>query len=357
MKLTKIIAGLLVVLAMALALMAWYMLRQPSRPVAPVPMVSQSTSQPAPQAKKEEPQYSVVVLAKDVPAGHKLTRDDLQLAQLPAAVPGSFDALDSVLGHTTALALREKTPLFEQNLISGLALQLEPGQRAVAIGVNENMAAGHRVRPGDYVDVFVTLGADTREQSPVDTQNRLLMARTRVLAYGGATVENPPLTVAQQQKAQQEQQDNASALSSSRRTSNQTNREDQSLRPENAKTAVLAVPLDDVQRLNLAEKYGQLTLALRHPDDQAVPDAALFNALPAVLRPKPGSLPQGQELQGLDRAFAGMRFDDLATGGDEKNRKRAAAQLLPAPGEKAPPRPRLHEVEMHNGAQVQTVRY
>lgn len=358
MKLTKIIAGILVVLALALALVAWQLMRQPQRKVAPVPTASQEQTHVAPAEAKPVPLYSVVVLAQDVSAGHKLGHEDIKVAQLPVQVPGSFTKTEEVLGQTTALALRAEAPLFEQNLLSGLALQLEPGQRAISIGVNESMAAGHRVRPGDFVDVFVTLGGESREQSPVDTQNRLLMARTRVLAYGGATVETPPLTPAQQQKVQQEQQESASGVSSNnRRNQNQQNRDEQSLRPENAKTAVLAIPLEDVQRLTLAEKYGQLTLALRHPDDLAVPDAALFNALPAILRPKQGSLPKGEELQGLDRAFAGMRFDDLATGGDEKNRKRATAAPLPAPVASSQQRPKQHEVELHNGANVQTVRY
>ena len=41
MNLTKILAGLLVVLAIALAIMAWIMGRQPHRAVAPAPSINQ----------------------------------------------------------------------------------------------------------------------------------------------------------------------------------------------------------------------------------------------------------------------------------------------------------------------------
>lgn len=353
MRLTKIIAGILIVLALALALLAWQLMRQPQRQVAPAPAAvlaepssrSEAALAPAPVL------YDLVVLAKDVPAGHKLSAEDLKIAQLPMQVANSFASTRQAVGHTTTLAMASDAPLFEQNLISGLALQLEPGQRAIAIAVNEGMAAGHRVRPGDFVDVFVTLDAESNDQSPVDTQNRLLMARSRVLAYGGATVENPPPTPAQQQRAEQD------AASQNRRNGNQPSRDEQNQRPENAKTAVLAVPLDDVQRLSLAEKYGQLTLALRHPDDLAVPDAELFTALPAVLRPKTGALAKDQELQGADRAFAGMRLRDLATGGDDKNRKRAAAPPLPAPSSSSQQGPKQHPVQVYHGANVQTVHY
>src|SRR5256885_5315757 len=62
------------------------------------------------------------------------------------------------------------TPLFEQQLLSGLALQLEPGQRALAIAIREQMAAGHHVRPGDFVDVYFTL--DRSEERRVGKECR-----------------------------------------------------------------------------------------------------------------------------------------------------------------------------------------
>lgn len=355
MKLTKIIAGILMLLALALALAAWQLMRQPKPQAAPVPtsMAADPLATAAAPAAAPTALFDVVVLAQDVPAGHKLGTEDLKLTQLSVAVPSSFSHPSEALGHTTTVALRTDAPLFEQQLLNGLALQLEPGQRAVSIAVNEKMAAGHRVRPGDFVDVFVNLDSESSDQSPVDSQSRLLMARARVLAYGGASVENPPPTPTQQQQAEQAQD----AQGISRRNSNQASRDAQSLNPENAKTAVLAIPLDDVQRLSLAEKYGELTLALRHPDDLAVPDARFFTALPAVLRPRPGSLGKDESLEGLDRAFAGLRYHDLATGGDDKNRKRAATPPLPAPGSAQAQAPKQHPVHMHNGANVQTVHY
>ncbi|RMX06312.1 Flp pilus assembly protein CpaB [Corticibacter populi] len=359
MNLTKIIAGLLVALAIGLAILAWMLGRQPQRPVAPPPSAAPAITLTPRQ--EPAPTHDVVVAAQPIGAGHRLAAEDLKVVPMGAAVPGSFGKVDALLGHTTALALPAGAPLFEQHLLNGLALQLEPGQRAVSIAVNEGMAAGHRVRPGDFVDVFFTLDGK-KDDTPVDTQTRLLLARSRVLAYGGASVENPPLTDAQRQQQQEEQarQESSAGLGSGNRRANAT-REDPAQRPENAKTAVLAVPLDDVERLALAEKYGQLTLALRHPDDLAQPDPALFAALPAVLQPAAGRLAKGEALQGIDRSVAGLRFDDLATGGDDKNRKRAAPPLLPAPKVPQPlqaaQQRRLQDVEIHHGANVQMVRY
>ncbi|WP_313237454.1 Flp pilus assembly protein CpaB [Delftia acidovorans] len=348
MNLTKILAGLLVGLAIVLAGLAWLLGSQPARPVAqPSPAAS---AQPTPEPV---PQHAVVVVAQAIAAGQRIGSEDVKLAQLPAPVPGSFAATDDVLGRTTLMALTPGTPLFEQQLLSGLALQLEPGQRALAIAIREQMAAGHHVRPGDFVDVYFTLDGKS-DQAPVDAQTRLLLARSRVLAYGSGSVERPPMSAVQRQA----QQDKESAGSSLRRASaaDQTGQ-----RPENVQSAVLAVPLDDVERLTLAEKFGQLTLALRNPDDLSVPDPKLFAALPGALQPVAGRLRKDQALEGADRAFAGLRMQDLATGADAKNIRKPAAQPMTAfaPAVRPPPQraPRERTVELHNGAAVQMVNY
>lgn len=339
MNITKIIAGILVVLAIALGLLAWSLGMQAARKPAPEPAARPLAS----TAPAEDIQlHDLVVLARPLAAGQRIGPEDLKTIQVRTPPVGSFTTLEEALGRTSIVALDAHAPLLEQQLVTGLALHLEPGQRALSIAVNETLAAGHRVRPGDFVDVYFTLDG-SNEHTPVDTQTRLLLARSRVLAYGGTSVDNPPPTAAQLQAQQAEQEAGS-------RRSGGTAREEQAQRPENARTAVLAVAQQDVERLTLAEKYGHLTLALRHPDDLSVPDPALFAALPVALRP--ASLQAGQPLQDSDRAFAGLKLDDLATGADARNRKRAAP---PAPA--APAQPRLHAVEMHRGGSVQTVRY
>ena len=119
------------------------------------------------------------------------------------------------------------------------------------------------------------------------------------------------------------------------------------------------MPLEDVERLTLAEKYGHLTLALRHPDDTSTPDPSLFAALPTVLQPVAGRLQKGERLQGADRSFAGMRLKDLASGADSRNLHRGntdASAATYASARQAPPAPRP-TVEIHQGAAVQTVSY
>lgn len=346
MNLTKIFAGLLLVLAIGLAIGAWMLGRQPARVATP----TQATEAGPKQAQE---QHSVVVAAKPIAAGQRLTAEDIKVTQLPAAVAHSFDNTDAVLGRTTVMALPADAPLFDQHLLSGLALQLENGQRALSVAVKEPMAAGHHVRPGDFVDVFFTLDGKN-DQAAVDTQTRLLLSRSRVLAYGAVSVENPPPSEAQ--RLAQEQEASGTVITA-RRGSN--SREGQNTRVDNANTAVLAVPLADVERLTLAEKYGQLTLALRHPDDTSVPDPSLFAALPTVLQPVAGRLGKGEPLQGADRSFAGLRFKDLATGTQANNTRRPTAQVqvtaTPRPPISQPPRQQA--VELYQGSNALAVSY
>ncbi|MDL5035898.1 Flp pilus assembly protein CpaB [Comamonas sp. Y6] len=348
MNLTKILAGILVVLAIGLAIMAWFMGRQPQRNVAAVP-AAQTASAAEASSPKPAPMHDVVVAARQVAAGQKLAAEDLKVVQQPAAVADGVKTADAAVGHTTLIALAADAPLLEQNLVNGLSLQLEPGQRALSIAVKEPMAAGNHVRPGDFVDVFFTLDGKNdsgNDKLNVDTQTRLLLARSRVLAYGATSVENPPPTAAQRRKTQEEEE---AANKGQRRSGG-----DQGRAQVPANTALLAVPLEDVERLTLAEKYGQLTLALRHPDDMSVPDASLFAALPTALQPVAGRLPKGETLQGADRSFAGLRFNDLATGADARNARRPApASSAP----RAPQAPRQQTVQVHQGAAVQTVSY
>ncbi len=350
MNLTKIFAGLLLVLAVGLAIGAWMLGRQPAPRPMPTP---QATAPAAPRQAVE--QHAVVVAAKAIAAGQRLTAEDVKLALLPAAVAHSFSGTDTVLGRTTVMAMQADAPLFEQHLLSGLALQLESGQRALSVVVKEPMAAGHHVRPGDFVDVFFTLDGKN-DQTAVEAQTRLLLARSRVLAYGAASVENPPPSEAQR-KAQQEREASGNAIT--RRGSSSSSRDAQGARPDNANTAVLAVPLADVERLTLAEKYGQLTLALRHPDDISVPDPALFAALPTVLQPVAGRLAKGEALQGADRSFAGLRFKDLAAGAQAASTRRAPvpAQATGTVHAQKPQPSRQQAVELHQGSTVQTVSY
>jgi pilus assembly protein CpaB len=83
---------------------------------------------------------------------------------------------------------------------------------------------------------------------------------------------------------------------------------------EAARTAVLAVPVEDVDRLLLGSQNGKLTLALRHPADPGVADVALFPNPAGVLAGRADlTAEQREQLRSPgDRAFAGLDMNALA---------------------------------------------
>ena len=146
--------------------------------------------------------------------------------------------------------------------------------------VDEGNAVGNRLRPGNFVDVFFTLkrDGDIGSGGEIDrTQARLLMSKVRVLAFGNATASG----------------DSAGDPNGM------------------VRTAVLAVPVADVDRLTLAESAGRLIFALRNPKDAEVVDQSVLPAYPGVLKTaaRAGAT---EPLQDSTRAAAGVALDALS---------------------------------------------
>ena len=284
-NLTKIVAAILVLLAIALGGYAWMLSRQP-----PAPVVAATSPAAGPVKAQEVLVYPVVVAAKALPAGEAIPADALRVERLTINPAGALKEVALAAGRVPVLDLAEGTPLMENQLVSGLALRVAEGERAVAIKVDEVMGVGNKIQPGDFVDVFIMLKSDGKD---VDrSQARLLLARKRVLAFGNASVDSLP-SKSPDKAAQQAQ------------------------RNEQARTAVLAVPVDEVNRLAIGDASGRLMLALRNPTDMAQPDPKLFADLPTALQPPQSRTgePRRAPLEGLDRAQAGLTAADLVTGG------------------------------------------
>lgn len=320
-RFTQIIAGVLVLLALLLMGYAWMLSRKPPAPVA--------APQPVAQLAPAEATFPVVVATRPLLAGQAIEAGALRVAQLPINPAGAFMTVAEAVGRVPVFDLGTGAPLLENHMVSGLALRLEPGERAVAVKADEVMGVANSVRPGDFVDVFFALKADGRD---VDrSQSRLLLARKRVLAFGTASVDGMPNS-----------------------GEGRSQQKPQASNPQPARTAVLAVPVEDVNRLALGEANGRLLLALRHPNDTAEPDATLFAELQTALQParrSPGAL------TGMDRALAGLTTQDLAAGGGAASPRRAAQPHTAPRAVLATATPTGHEVEIIRGDRRDTVRY
>ncbi|MEF9949034.1 MAG: Flp pilus assembly protein CpaB [Comamonas sp.] len=329
-NIAKIAVGVLLAVALALGVYGWMLAKAPK---LADPQVQTSSSD-----GKAVSTINVVVAAQALVAGQAIKAEDLQLAGLSSRPDGAYDDVPSAVGSVPAVDIPKGAPILKGQLVTGLALKVPDGERAVAVKVDESVGAGNRIRPGDFVDVFFVLRRDGTEID--QSQARLLLSRKRVLAYGAASVD----ALTSPEKTDGKQPGNS---------------------PENARTAVLSVPVEEVSLLALGGSSGSLLLALRNPSDTSEPDMEKFSPLPGVLAV---SLPKGATangpLEGADAAQAGVAMSTLAgSTGVPATRMSAAKSMTAGVAKPAAPRARTASadpslaVEFVRGANSQTVRY
>jgi pilus assembly protein CpaB len=258
----------------------------------------------------------MVVASKALPAGHLLQAEDVRLQPVAMLPPGAVALEASVLGRTLAQPAAEGDPVIASRLLGGIAAGLQAGERAVAIKVDESSAVGHKLAPGDWVDVLVVLRKDSQEVDA--TQARQLLARKRVLAYG----------------SQMEGAAGKDGADEAARTG------------QPPRTAVLAVQAQEVNALLLAERQGQVLLALRNPLDRedapsraAVPSTEVV-VLEQLARTAPGRALPPSQTPSLLTAHHGL----------------PPAARRPG-GEGSPPRATGLAVEVLRGNRSETVHY
>lgn len=300
-KFSRIAALLLVVVAAVLAIAAFGLGRRAAQSnVAQAP--AGAASAPAGQATRPAT-VSVVAAASALPAGQPITAASLKLQPAAQALPEGYTSVDAVAGDVPLVDIPAGSAITANLLAHGVAMELQPGERALAVPVDEQSSAGSRILPGDYVDVFLDLKSGTSSaygngNKPLPSQARLLVSRLRVLAFGNRDLPRP-MPLARATAAGGKAADKAAAATNENQA---------------ARTAVLAVPLAEVDRLLLGTQDGRLVLALRHPGDAGQPDDALFPQPRSALSPIAKLTPeQRQALQSPEnRAFAGIDGAGLA---------------------------------------------
>ena len=176
----------------------------------------------------------VVVTTSDLTYGVKLEPSMLHTVNYPKdAVPaGAFSTVDSVAGQTTKVFLGAREPVTAIKLSSrggGLSMLVRPTMRAASVEVNQVSGVSGFVLPGDRVDVLVTV--DPRGADREDAITRTILQNIEVLAAG--------------QKTQQE-----------------------SNKPITVQAVTLLVNPSGAEQLALAMHEGEISLALRNPEDQ-----------------------------------------------------------------------------------------
>ncbi len=181
----------------------------------------------------------VVVAARDLPRGTKLTAESLTTAPfLPQSLPAkSFTEKAELEGRVLSSPLAANDPVTELRLApkdvrtGGVSAMIAPGHRAMAVKGNQVMGLAGFVRPGDRVDVLATLMAGERASQPT---TKLVLENVLVLATG-VEFEAPP----------------------------------EGGEPSSVDTYTLEVSPEESERLALAASQGSLHFALRNETDDA----------------------------------------------------------------------------------------
>lgn len=129
-------------------------------------------SGPAPTATPEVRFVPVVVARIDLPVGERITEEVITLERRPdnniAVVAGvTFDSPDLVVGQILKTnvsqgqeIIRPMLALNPTDLVtmgSDLALYIDQGRISVAVPINRYSGAAYAMRPGDFVDVLMSL--------------------------------------------------------------------------------------------------------------------------------------------------------------------------------------------------------
>lgn len=205
---------------------------------------------------------TVVTAAHDLTAGVPLAAVDLQIASVPkAASPEgtTFREVEDAVGlipHERVLAgeVLRRERVAEESAGTPLALAIEEGWRAAAIRVDKARGVGGLLRPGDKVDVIVTIRPDDNSLG-ANWVTQTILQDALVLAVGPAVYGAEPDKADDPLKKEKEADANG--------------RWD---------LVTLEVLPEEAEKLALANSRGDLALTLRTPGDEEL----MENAGPTV---------------------------------------------------------------------------
>ena len=203
----------------------------------------------------------VVVAARDLNVGQKITDADVRVVAMPTAlVPDKdsiFNTTPGVVDHTVIVPMLANeivtnSKVTGTNKGAGLQTVINSGMRAVSVKVNDVVSVAGFVGPGTHVDVIVT----TTPPNGSEPSTTTVLQNVKVLAAGKEV------------------------------------RPDKDGKPQDVPVITLEVSPDDAQLLTLAGAEGRIQLALRNPTDvetkptKPVGKAALYGAVAPVPAPR-----------------------------------------------------------------------
>jgi len=200
----------------------------------------------------------VVVAKADLAWGTKLTPEMLQVVNYPAgALPeGYYKNVEDLNDAVLLLEVKANEVILRSKLASGkdvgvgVAAVTDPMKRAMSVKVDEVIGVSGFIKPGDHVDVMVTIETSSRFQNQIA---KLILENVKVLAAGMQYEKNG------------------------------TEKD-----PKPVQVMTLEVDIEEAEKLALASTHGKLRLALRNPlnVEKVLTKGASVGSLLASHRPK-----------------------------------------------------------------------
>ncbi|MCC6873465.1 MAG: Flp pilus assembly protein CpaB [Sandaracinaceae bacterium] len=246
------------------------------------------------------PRVQVVAAGQDIPFGRPVELSWLTAKEIPINYAEErhirLSELRSLVGVPLAQSVRGGEAILRTDLSTlsdrqrTLSGDVPPGKRALAIAAQPESSFAGLLRPGDRVDVLLTVG-DVRQrgssQAVVVAQNLLVLAVGRHVTWNVERAGSPS-----------EQQ-----------------------RTEWTTQISLEVGLEDAGRITLAQQQGRLRTLLRNPND-----ASVIEGFPPVTD---GALFDFAQRQGWLRRFALVERPALALPPDALSPETLPPQVVP----------------------------
>ncbi len=205
------------------------------------------------QVRQQQAEHFLAVVAVTPLSAYKpIARDAVALVPVSVRPASPYTNLEDVIGKVPLVDIDAGAPVTQRYFKEGnvLARIIPPGHQAVSVEINDVVAVGGFVRPGDVVDLLLFLRGGAGIEQP---QSRVLLEGVRVLAYEERIIDRPE------------------GLKGD---------EDGARKASRVRTAVLAVPDTDTTKLMLGASLGDLRLALHSQnvassEGGAAPEAAV----------------------------------------------------------------------------------
>lgn len=146
----------------------------------------------------EIPKSDVIIAAQDIPENTVITEEMLKRASVPTetVLPNTYDKAADIIGKTTSTRIISGEQIVDIRLVDvgstesgSLAYAIDPGMRAITIGVGDTSSLKYMIRPNDIVDIVAQYQVEVEilnlkgepETKTVPTA-KLLLQQIKVLA-------------------------------------------------------------------------------------------------------------------------------------------------------------------------------